>query len=212
MSQNNNRIKEFEFLKDKAIELGVVNSKIIPVDDVCVEHRVPLKCQAGCVGYGKKLTCPPYAPTVDEFIKILNEYEYALLLKFESPAKADYETTCSIYKNWLDPSVEENLKIKADQFWSEYFDYSKEIHFKMLKLEKEAFNKGYTFAIAFVNGSCRLCKTCNLKDKICNHPNLARIPEHAVGINMKKTAEKAGMELKFPFSEQPHIMTILLID
>jgi predicted metal-binding protein len=41
---------------------------------------------------------------------------------------------------------------------------------------------------------------------------LARIPEHAVGINMKKTAEEAGMTLKFPFVEHPEPMTIMLID
>jgi predicted metal-binding protein len=28
----------------------------------------------------------------------------------------------------------------------------------MLELEKIAFNKGYTFAVAFVNDACRLCE------------------------------------------------------
>ncbi len=206
------KIEKFDFLEKKALELGAIDTRIVHVNDVYVENRVPLKCQVGCVGYGKKLTCPPYVPTADEFRKILNEYKYALLVKFKSEAEADHETVCSIYKNWLDPDVVKDLKQKADTFWSDYFDYSKEIHFIMLELEKEAFNNGNCFALAFVNGSCRLCKSCNLKDKICVHPNLARIPEHAVGINMTKTAEKAGMELKFPFSEHPEPMTILLID
>ena len=64
--------------------------------------------------------------------------------------------------------------------------YSNEIHKIMHELEKEAFNQGYTLALAFVNGSCRLCSSCNLKEKICAHPSLARLPEHAVVINMKK--------------------------
>lgn len=209
---HDDNIQKFNFLKNKALELGATENKIVPVGSVYLENRVTLKCQVGCVGYGKKLTCPPYVPTVDEFRKILNEYEYALLLKFKSSAKADHETVSSIYKNWLDPDVGKNLKLKADHFWSEYFDQSKEIHHIMLELEKEAFNNGYPFALAFVNGSCRLCKLCNIKAGICIHPNLARIPEHAVGINMKKTAEKAGMDLKFPFSDHPEPMTILLID
>lgn len=207
-----NMTSDFDFLKDKALELDATDCKIISVDDIYVENRIPLKCRVGCVGYGKKLTCPPYVPTPNEFREILNEYEYAALLKFKSPAKADDETVCSIYKNWLDPKVEKNLKLKAEKFWNEYFDYSNEIHKKMLELEKKAFNQGYPLALAFVNGSCRLCKTCNLKEKICIHPSLARLPEHAVGINMIKTAKVAGMELKFPFSEQPEPMTILLID
>ncbi|MDP3623262.1 MAG: DUF2284 domain-containing protein [Methanobacteriaceae archaeon] len=212
MSSNQNIVETFDFLKEKAIELGAVDSKIISVDNVYVENRVVLKCQAGCIGYGKKLTCPPYVPKPDEFRKILNEYEYALLLKFKSPAGADQETVCSIYKNFLDPTVENDLKTKADDFWSDYFDYSKEIHQAMLELEKEAFNNGYSFALSFVNGSCRLCESCNIKEGICIHPNLARISEHAVGINMKKTAKEAGMALKFPFVEHPEPMTIMLID
>lgn len=82
----------------------------------------------------------------------------------------------------------------------------------MLELEKTAFNAGYTFAIAFVNGSCRLCEKCNVEKGICIHPNMARIPEHAVGINMKKTAEEAGMALKFPIEGNPEPMAVLLID
>ena len=81
----------------------------------------------------------------------------------------------------------------------------------MLELEKAAFNEGYTFAVAFVNGSCRLCEKCNLENGICLHPNMARIPEHAVGINMKKTTE-AGMALKFPIKGNPEPMALLLID
>ena len=209
---SNKETGKFDFLEKMALKMGAIDTKIITVDDVCVENRVTLKCRAGCVAYGKKLTCPPYVPTANEFKDILNEYKYAMLVKFKSPAKADRETVCSIYKNWLDPDTPEDLKNKADTFWNDYFDYSQDIHNIMLELEKAAFNKGYTFALAFVNGSCRLCNVCNTKNGICIHPSRARIPEHAVGINMKKTAEDAGMEIQFPFSGYPEPMTILLID
>lgn len=209
---SNKETEKFDFLEKIALKMGAIDTKIITVDDVCVENRVTLKCRAGCVGYGKKLTCPPYVPTANEFKDILNEYKYAMLVKFKSPAKADEDTVCSIYKNWLDPDTPEGLKNKADTFWNDYFDYSQYIHNIMLEIEKAAFNKGYIFALAFVNGSCRLCNVCNTKNGICIHPNRARIPEHAVGINMKKTAEDAGMEIQFPFSGHPEPMTILLID
>ena len=209
---SNKETEKYDFLEKMALKMGAIDTKIITVDDVCVENRVTLKCRAGCVGYGKKLTCPPYVPTANEFKDILNEYQYVMLVKFKSPAKADEDTVCSIYKNWLDPDTPEDLKNKADTFWNDYFDYSQDIHNIMLELEKAAFNKGYTFALAFVNGSCRLCNVCNTKNGICIHPNMARIPEHAVGINMKKTAEDAGMKIQFPFSGHPEPMTILLID
>jgi len=50
---------DFSFLVDTAKKLGVKEAKIIPAAEVFVENRVPLKCRAGCIGYGKKLTCPP---------------------------------------------------------------------------------------------------------------------------------------------------------
>ncbi|WP_394298159.1 DUF2284 domain-containing protein [Methanosarcina barkeri] len=39
----------------------------------------------------------------------------------------------------------------------------------MLELEKVAFNEGFKFAVAFVNGSCRLCEKCNVEKGICIH-------------------------------------------
>lgn len=202
----------FAFLRKTALELGATDAKVILTSEVCVENWVPLKCRAGCIAYGKKLTCPPYVPTPDEFRKILSEYKYALLVKFTSPAIADPDVICSIYKYWLDPEAPAEKKEKATTFWQDYFAGSKDCAPVMLDLEKAAFNAGYSLALAFVNGSCRLCETCNVKAGICLHPTQARIPEHAVGINMKKTAERAGMGITFPVTGHPEPMTILLID
>jgi len=212
MNREKNETGTFEFLVEKAKELGAADARVIPVSDVIVENRVPLKCRVGCIGYGKKLTCPPYVPTPDEFRKILSEYKYALLVKFVSPANADLDVICSIYKYWLDPAAPADKKAQATKFWGDYFNGSKDCALVMLELEKTAFNAGYTLALAFVNGSCRLCETCNVKGGICIHPTQARIPEHAVGINMIKTSENAGMPIRFPVSGHPEPMALLLID
>lgn len=202
----------FEYLAEKAKELGAIDARVIPVEKICVENRVALKCRVGCVGYGKKLTCPPHVPTVDEFRNILREYNHALLVKFKSPAAADEEVARSPYRTWLDPAQPAEVREKASRFWTEYFDYSKTILIVMLELEKMAFNNGNTFALAFVNGSCRLCEKCNPESGVCVHPSIARIPEHAVGINMKRTAQEAGMPITFPISGNPEPMALLLID
>ncbi len=151
-SSKETKPEEFDFLLKRALELEAINAKIIPTYKVFVEKRVVLKCR-GCIGYGKKLTCPPYVPTVDEFREILKEYKYALLVKFRSPAVADEEVAKAPYKTWLDPAEPEETREKAAKFWSDYFDYSKKMASAMLELEKAAFNEGYTFAVAFVNGS-----------------------------------------------------------
>ncbi|RXE56090.1 metal-binding protein [Methanoculleus taiwanensis] len=212
MTFDTNETNEFEFIRQTAFTLGAKDARIIPACDVIVENRVPLKCRSGCVTYGKKLTCPPYVPTPDEFRKILGEYRYVLLVKFRSDAEVDPDVVRSIYKYWLDPDSPQEKKEKAEQFWKDYFSGSREILPVMLELEKAAFNAGYTLALALVNGSCRLCETCNVKGGLCVHPTMARMPEHAVGINMKKTAELAGMPITFPCTEHPEPMALLLID
>jgi predicted metal-binding protein len=212
MESDERELSGFAFLEKAAKDLGAIDAKAISASQVFVENRVPLKCKAGCIGYGKKLTCPPFVPTADEFRKILSEYRFALLVKFSSPANAETDIICSIYKYWLDPDAPPEKKEKADTFWKEYLGENNRILLAMLELEKTAFNAGYTLALALVNGSCRLCENCNVKNGICVHPTMARIPEHAVGVNMKKTAEEAGMAIKFPVSRNPTPMALLLID
>jgi len=212
MKSDERELDRFAFLEKTAKDLGAIDAKAISASQVFVENRIPLKCRTGCIGYGKKLTCPPFVPTADEFRKILSEYRYALLVKFSSPANTEPDIICSIYKYWLDPDAPPEKKEKADTFWKEYLGENKRILLAMLELEKTAFNAGYTLALALTNDSCRLCENCNVEKGVCVHPTMARIPEHAVGVNMKKTAEEAGMAIKFPVSGNPTPMALLLID
>ena len=211
MSLKDTTSKELNFLVKKALELGAIDAKIIPTYKIFVEKRVILKCR-GCLGYGKKLTCPPHVPNVDEFREIFTEYKYALLVKFRFPAIADEEIAQAPYRTWLDPAMPKETREKAANFWADHYDHSDKIMHSMLELEKTAFNEGFTFAVAFVNGSCRLCEKCNVENGIWVHSNMARIPEHAVGINMKKTAAESEMPIEFPIKGQPEPMSILLID
>jgi predicted metal-binding protein len=212
MSTSKEKPGDFTFLVQAARTLGAADAKVIPASAIVVENRVPLKCRTGCIGYGKKLTCPPYVPTPDEFRKILAEYRSALLVKFISPAEADPEVICSIYRYWLDPEAPADKKEQATQFWKDHFNGTGAFAPLMLELERMAFNAGNPFALAFINGSCRLCETCNVKAGICVHPTQARIPEHAVGVNMVKTANMAGMPIRFPVQGHPELMALLLID
>lgn len=212
MTTEHKETDDFSFLVKAARELGAADAKVIAASDVIVEDRVALKCRAGCIGYGKKLTCPPHVPTPGEFRKILSEYRYALLVKYISPAEAEPDVICSIYRYWLDPAAPAEKKAQAEKFWKDHFNGTGSFAPMMLELERRAFNAGNTFALAFVNGSCRLCETCNVKGGICIHPTQARIPEHAVGVNMVATAKKSGMHITFPVEGHPELMALLLID
>jgi predicted metal-binding protein len=75
--------KSLEEICKIALELGAAEAKVIKACDVVVKDWVRLKCQYGCDGYGKRLTCPPYSPTPGEMRRILNGYSSAILLRFE---------------------------------------------------------------------------------------------------------------------------------
>jgi predicted metal-binding protein len=205
-------LEKFDFLRKLALEAGASDARIIPADKVVVEDRVVLKCKVGCPNYGKTLACPPYTPTAEEFRKIVSEYSYAMFMKFKSQAEADPEVTKNLTTAETDLTLQQDMKDKVQKFWAAWKDDKRKMLQTVVDLEKAAMNKGYPLAISFISGHCQLCEKCNTETRICVHPNLARYSEDAVGVNVKKTAQKAGMTITFPFDRNPESFALLLID
>jgi len=67
-------------LIEKAIELGAADAVILDPAKVPVANWVRLKCQFGCGGWGRCLTCPPFTPEPERTSKILSEYKKAILV------------------------------------------------------------------------------------------------------------------------------------
>ncbi len=82
----------------------------------------------------------------------------------------------------------------------------------VLKLEKEAAKEGYLLAVGLVSGACQLCEKCDVEKGICIHPTMKRYSEEGVGVNVKATAEKAGIKFNLPFNKNPETFALLLID
>jgi predicted metal-binding protein len=150
-------LEKFEFLRKLALQSGAADAKVIPADKIVIEDRVVLKCKVGCANYGKTLACPPYTPTAEEFRKIVNEYSYALFMKFKSHAEADPDIAKIVSKTETDQTVPQEMKEKAQKFWSTWKSDKRKMLTAVVDLEKAAMNKGYTLAIAFVSGPCYLC-------------------------------------------------------
>ncbi|MCW4010515.1 MAG: DUF2284 domain-containing protein [Candidatus Bathyarchaeota archaeon] len=205
-------LEQFDFLRKLALELGAADAKLIPASKVVIEDRIVLKCKVGCSNYGKTLVCPPYTPTPAEFRKMVSEYSVALFMKFTSRAAADGALQKALSKPATDASLSSEEKQKTDQFWDAWKKDKKEMLASVVKLEKEAMRKGYSLAVGFVSGSCQLCEKCNTETGICAHPEMARYSEDAVGVNVKKTAQNAGISFVFPFPKNPESFALLLID
>jgi predicted metal-binding protein len=154
--------------------------------DLVVENRTSLKCAHGCRNYGERLSCPPHILSIEEFRKILSEYSNVLLL-VEEHDTAD---------------VQDILKV-----WGEL---QKESFHKMFELEQEAFRKGFIYAHLLRPGPCNECERCNLGK--CVKPEFRRYPPEAVGVNLQKVMEKAGIELEFCKPEKTMCVGILLVE
>lgn len=176
---------KYEDLIEKASELGI-KAYFLKAEDVPVENRIALKCAYGCRGYGKRLSCPPHVMSVDEFRKVIGEYKSALLLVDE------YDTS----------GIQDVLEA-----WS---GLRKDSFHKMYELEQEAFREGFTFAHLLRPGSCNECETCNLEK--CVKPEMRRFAPEAVGINIQKAMEEAGLLLEFCRPEKTSCIGILLLE
>ena len=200
-----------DFLRKQAVGLGAVEAKIIQVEKIVIEDRVVFKCKLGCEQYGKTLACPPYAPTPNEFRKIVSEYHYALFMKFKTQAEGDSELIKYLSKTG-DPSIPAEMKAKVDKFWLAWKDEMGKLLDIIHKLEKAAVNEGYLLAVGLVSGSCQLCEKCNVEKGVCTHPTMKRYSEEGVGVNVRATAEKTGIKFTLPFDKNPETFALLLID
>jgi predicted metal-binding protein len=204
--------EKFQFLVKLALETGAADAKIFTADKVVIEDRVVLKCKVGCNHYGETLACPPYTPTAEQFRKIVSEYSYAMFMKYTTTATADKEVYPYLMTYQTDPKVPQDIKDKAAAFWQGWKDSKYKMLQSVVGLEKAAMKQGYTLAMSFISGHCQLCEKCNTETKICRHPELMRISEDAIGVNVKKTAANAGIHYQFPFSSSADSFALLLIE
>ena len=206
-----NKIEALDFLRKQVMDLGAAEAKIIQVEKIVIEDRVVFKCKLGCEKYEKTLTCPPYAPTPEEFRKIVSEYHYAMFMKFKTQVEGDSELIKYLAKTG-DPSVPAEMRMKMDKFWSGWKDEMKKLLDIVHVLEKAAAKEGYLLAVGLVSGACQLCEKCNVEKGVCIHPTMKRYSEEGVGVNVKATAEKAGIKFTLPFDKNPETFALLLID
>ena len=203
--------KDFDFLRKMALDQGAIAASIITSDKIVVEDWIVFKCKVGCTNYGKTLSCPPHTPTAEEFRKIVNEYSYALFMKFTSSAKADAELAKNLSKPIDDPSLSKETKEELLKFWS-LWNKDKLKHLTViLNLEKAAMRKGYPLATGLVAGYCKLCNKCTLDRTTCPNPTKARYSEEAVGVNVQATAKNSGLVFMYPFKDNPESFALLLI-
>lgn len=147
---------------------GFPDFKWIEAKDIVVARWVRFRCMFGCPAYGKKGTCPPNVPSIDECRQMISEYNQVAVFHFEKKLEKPDDR-----KDWSKPLVA-----------------------KLLELEREVFLSGYykTFLISFQ--SCRTCETCDTDRTKCRNPQIARAVADALGIDVYATARSIGYPIQ----------------
>ena len=84
MASNEANEKQYSNYIKLALEKGALEAKVISASSIKTAAWTRLRCQYGCSNYGTNLCCPPFSPSAEETQKTINDYSYALLVKFQS--------------------------------------------------------------------------------------------------------------------------------
>ena len=195
--------KDLEYLVDEARKGGATHAKIISVKDVVVDKRVRLKCAVPvCSNYNRHLMCPPNLMPVDEFKEILASYKKAMIVQIE----AGYDSS--------DKPGGRKLSKELEDAVTEPNELMGELHRLVNRLETLAFKSGFHLAAGLIGGECMLCPECvsPRSGKSCRHPFEARPSMEAMGIDVLRTCENAGLRISLSSKEPVRWTGLILLD
>jgi predicted metal-binding protein len=192
-------------LAEYAKEQGASGAKLISTKDVRVDKRVRLKCIVPrCSGYGTNLMCPPNVMSVDEFTEILGLYHNAILVQVEADADSSDKSSHS-----LDLQLCEDIEKSTNSS-----KWQRKLLTLVKRVETEAFKQGFYLAAGLSGGECCLCRVCvqPKSGQNCRHPFEARPSMEAMGIDVIRTCENAGMPVNLSSKRRVKWTGLVLLD
>jgi predicted metal-binding protein len=204
-----------------AVEHGAYRARAFSARLVTFDERVRLKCQIPlCPHYGRTLTCPPNVPPLEEFVKAVQRYRTALLVQTRSSLTGDI-AACDrekVLKFFASPDAVQKEKggekIGADKDLDAMKIAATRLHKLVNEVERKAMSMGFSYALGLIGGECMLCPECAGvgSGKSCRRPYEARPSMEGVGIDVIKTAAKAGLPFELPPKEEIVWSGLILID
>ncbi len=165
---------------------GFSDFKWIEAKDIVVAQWVRFRCMFGCPHYGKRATCPPNVPSVDECRQMISEYRQAAVFHFEKK---------------LDKPEDRNA-------------WSRPIFLKLVDLERKVFLAGHYKAVLLSFAACGSCETCEPDRRNCRNPMVARPSAEAMGIDVYTSVRSIGyaIEVLKNYDEAMNRYAFLLIE
>ena len=167
-------------------EHGYDDFRWISGKDVVVSQWPRFKCMFGCPTYGKKGTCPPSVPSVEECREFFREYKQIAVI---------------------------HLKKKLDDP-EDRKDWSKKTNIDLLKVERGAFLLGHQKAFLLFMDECRICEDCPGSRIECKNLPLARPCPEALGVDVFSTVRKLefSIEVLTDYKQEMNRYSFLMIE
>jgi len=199
-------------LCQEAKKLGAADAVMVKASDIVVDLRANLKCQVPlCPYYGNSLMCPPHVMKASEFQEVLSKYAYAVLVQVEISFPEELIQAAQKADN-----LGALIKDKNDlhDYLQPLMPSLNEFDELIGKIEAAAFKLGYRFAAGLSGGACKLCDECVAKQpgESCRNPFKARPSMEAMGIDVFKTTEKAGLTATAPVMNKVVAHGLVLVD
>jgi len=179
--------QDLEKYRQRALQLGATDAKVITSDMVLIDERVRAKCMVPiCGSYGTNAHCPPHAPDLELVRKTVNNFHYAIFYMIKVPSE-DVAGPEVKKKKLSVPSQIKNYEIAS-------------------KIESEAFYDGYHLAMGFAGGPCKNAYCPNIECSAlipgqgCRHPLRARVSMEGVGMDVYLMATRVGWDI-YPVGE-----------
>jgi predicted metal-binding protein len=174
-------LADLERYRERALELGATQAKIVKAEDIPVDERVTLKCRIPrCFGYGVSAHCPPNTMDPSELRDLLKKYHWAVFFIKEVPPEVIVRDKATIKE-----------RVGAYQ----------QVYKIVNEIESMAFYDGHYLAFGFAAGSCRhtYCgqqENClAMEGKKCRFSLRSRPSMEAVGIDVYRMAAQAGWDI-----------------
>lgn len=138
------------------------------------EERIRAFCfENRCGNYRAHYMCPPHVGGIDELKTRLARYRRGVLLQYSRPLDVRNDV--------------EGLKRTK-----------KELHLKILELEKYLESEGASDVWGMMGGSCGLCEPCRagLREP-CQYPDMARMSLESIAVDVLALLDRFGLDSRF---------------
>ena len=154
--------------------------------DIVVSQWVRLKCIFGCPTYGKKGSCPPNTPSVEECREFFSEFSQAVIFRVQArvgdPAKRS--------------------------------EWSAGVNSDLLKIERKVFLQGFPKAFLLFLDECCLCKECPGTRIDCKNLKSCRPCPESLAVDVFATVRTYGypIEVLTDYQDVMNRYSFLLVD